>query len=124
GGTTCGSLAGPLAVVPVGVPVGVTAGRVSDIVPAACLGERDEALARILRLELGDGLVGLRLEVVADRNRIALAPFGEIIVGAARVGAHRGHVDGLLEAHRQFALGVLPALADDDLTRNVAPVED
>src|SRR5690606_31803156 len=54
----------------------------------------------------------------------APAPLGEIGVGVAQVGAHGGAVDGLLAPLGELALGALPALLDDDLGRDVAPVDD
>src|ERR1700741_3246307 len=90
-------------------------GWVSVIFFFARLPQRDQTLAVIFCIERLKRLFGLCFEVVADGHRIGLAPFGEIIVGATGAGAHGAHVDRLGKTQRQFALGILPALPDDDL---------
>ena len=84
----------------------------------------DEAGLVVGRLEFGGGLVDFRLEIVADRFGVALAPFGEVIVRFRRAGAHGGHIDRLGEAQWKFALGRLSPLLDDHLGGYVAPVDD
>src|SRR5262249_8675140 len=91
---------------------------------AACLHKSDQPLSRVTRIDFLQSLLGFRLEVVADGERISLPPLGEVGVGVAGTGAHGAHVDRFGEAQRQLALGILPALADDDLRGNIAPVDD
>ncbi|CCV07551.1 hypothetical protein MESS2_600007 [Mesorhizobium metallidurans STM 2683] len=99
-------------------------GTVSDIFFPARLYQSDQPLAVVFRVELLKGFFNLGFEVVADRHGVGLAPFCQIVVGAAGAGAHGAHVDRLGEAQRQFALGVLPAFLDDDLGGDIAPVDD
>src|SRR5439155_21564852 len=102
----------------------VIAGCFSDIFFPASLDQSDQPLAVVFRVEFLVSPLDLGFDVIADRNRIGLAPFGQVVVGAAGAGAHGAHVDRLGEAQRQFALGVLPALLDDDLCGDVAPIDD
>ena len=90
-------------------------------------------LARISALEVFVGVAGLdacglrgglRLQVIAARPRLAALPVGQIGIGAALAGAHRGAVDRLLEAVRQLHFRGLAAALDDDLGRDVAPGDD
>jgi hypothetical protein len=94
------------------------------IVAASGLDEGDEPFAVVGRFQFGGGRVGFRLQVVGNRHRIGLAPFGEVVVRLRRAGAHGAHVDRLGEAQRQFPLGARAALLDDDLGGDVAPVDD
>ena len=58
------------------------------------------------------------------RGSAVAAPLGEIGIGAAHAGAHRGAVDRLLEALGQLPLGGATAGLDDHLGGNVAPGDD
>jgi hypothetical protein len=53
-----------------------------------------------------------------------LAPFSKIGVGVLGTDLHGAAVDGLFEPFGELDLGRAPALADDDLRGDVAPVDD
>ena len=72
----------------------------------------------------GDGLVGLRGEIVAACLRRTAAPFGEVGVAVPGADRHGTGVDRLDEALRQLALLGPAALADNHLGRDVPPVDD
>ena len=95
---------------------------VLSVVMTTCLDERQKALSVIVTVNRFQGLVRFSLQIVADGDGLAAPPFSEVSVRVTRANAHGTHVDGLGEAQWQFALGGLPPLSDNHLSRDVAPV--
>ena len=86
--------------------------------------ERLDRLGRPLLLETGhDGSGELRRRALAGLP-VVTAPALEVVAARDVAEAHRGLVDGLLEARRELRLRLHVALAGDDQRRKLAPVGD
>src|ERR1700728_1484024 len=88
------------------------------------LGEEGQAMGVVFPLQPLGGCGCFLFQIVAALGRLAAPPLGEIGVVALRAGVHRRRVNGADEALRQFALRRRTSGLDDDLARDVAPVED
>src|SRR5258708_8098871 len=89
---------------------------------AARRDERGKLLFADLGFEPSRGSVRLGFQLIAAGCRLAASPFRQIGIGVASAGAHGGAADCLLEACAELAFGRLTSCSDDDLGRNVAPI--
>jgi hypothetical protein len=86
--------------------------------------ERGDLRVRPLLVEPGHDVLGeLGRRPLAGRPRAAI-PAGQVVVARRVAEAHRGLVDGLLEARGELRLDLVVALARDDHRGQLAPVGD
>src|SRR4029078_12035212 len=83
-----------------------------------------ETLLGPFRFKALGGRRGLRFQIIAAGERYCPAPFGEVGVRIAQLGPHGGAVDRLLEALGKLTLGGHSTFLGDDLSGDIAPVDD